>query len=101
MQSFLFAQTQAPAQSTAEDRSTAFRSVQGGNQLQSGEMLLVEAYAAIWILLFGMLFLFWKRQASMGARIENLEAAIIEARKNQGQGGSAKQAQLPPKKEEE
>lgn len=84
MNTHLFA-AQATTQN-ADDRATAFRSVQGGNQMQSGEMLLVEAYAAIWILLFLMLFLFWRRQAGMNQRIDSLEQAIAEARKAQTKG---------------
>lgn len=86
MNTMLFA---AQTTQSSDDRSTAFRSVQGGTQLQSGEMLLVEAYAAIWVLLFIMLYLFWRRQAGMNQRIENLEKAIAGARKDQKDSSKA------------
>ena len=70
----------APGTPTSDDRSTAFRSVQGGNVLQSGERLLVEAYAAIWLLLFAMLFLSWRRQKRMDRRIDSLEQAVARVR---------------------
>jgi CcmD family protein len=66
---------------TAEDRSTSFRPVEGGNQMQSGERLLVEAYAAIWLILFAFLFLSWRRQGAIEKRIRSLEDALDKARK--------------------
>jgi CcmD family protein len=83
----LFAQAQpvpstAPvAPTTSEQRSTAFRSVQGGESMQSGEKLLVEAYAVIWVLVFGMLLFSWRRQKKMDERIADLEKAVIAARR--------------------
>lgn len=48
--------------------------------MQSGERLLVEAYAAIWIVLFAMVILSWRRQQRIEGRIAGLEAAIAKAR---------------------
>jgi hypothetical protein len=74
--------------SSADDRSTAFRPVEGGNELQSGETLLVEAYAAIWIILFAMVLLSWRRQRGLDDRMGALSAAIDKARrKERGEGG--------------
>jgi CcmD family protein len=82
--------TSAPATTTAQstdDRSTSFRPVEGGNELQSGEKLLVEAYAAIWIILFAMVLLSWRRQKSLDDRMGTLSAAIDKARrKERGEG---------------
>jgi len=84
---FLFAQAQpvpsaAPTTpTTSEQRSTAFRSVQGGESMQSGEKLLVEAYAVIWVLVFGMLLFSWRRQKKMDERIAGLEQAVTAARR--------------------
>jgi hypothetical protein len=64
----------------AEERSTAFRPVQGGPQLQSGEKLLVEAYAAIWIILLALVLLSWRRQRRLDERMVSLAAAIEKAR---------------------
>jgi CcmD family protein len=65
---------------TAEDRSTAFRAVQGGNEMQSGEKLLVEAYAVIWLVLFGLVLLSWRRQRKIDDRVSSLEGALAAAR---------------------
>jgi CcmD family protein len=60
--------------------------VEGGSELQSGEKLLVEAYAAIWIILFALVLLSWRRQRGLDERMTQLEGAIEKARK-----GSAKE----------
>lgn len=71
----------APTVTTsADDRSTAFRAVQGGGELQSGEKLLVEAYAAIWVILFVMILLSWRRQRGIDERLAVLSTAIDKAR---------------------
>ena len=79
-----------PATTTpsAGDRSTTFRPVEGGTELQSGEKLLVEAYAAIWIVLFALVLLSWRRQRQLDARISGLEGALAEARKAEPKGGA-------------
>ncbi|AUX41867.1 CcmD family protein [Sorangium cellulosum] len=90
---FAHAALQQPATPTtagaaADDRAQAFRAVQGGNELQSGEKLLVEAYAAIWLIIFGLVFLSWRRQKQIDRRIDALEAAVQKARAGSGQGTS-------------
>jgi hypothetical protein len=67
-------------QKSVEDRSTTFRPVQGGPEMQSGERLLVEAYAAIWIILFALILLGWRRQKRIDARLAGLELAVAQAR---------------------
>jgi hypothetical protein len=85
----------APAQGTpnapnaSDGRSTSFRAVEGGNEMQSGEMLLVEAYAAIWTLLFVMLLLWWRRQRQIDSRITVLEQAVAKARAEGAVGGAS------------
>jgi hypothetical protein len=88
--SFARASFQADAPKTVDDRSTTFRPVQGGEQMQSGERLLVEAYAAIWIVLFALLLLGWRRQRKIDARVASLELALAQAR-----------AEVPAKKQAE
>lgn len=78
--------TAASAPSTPEERATSFQPVEGGNDLQSGERLLVEAYSAIWLLLFGFLWLSWRRQRRIDQRIEALERALASAREKRSQG---------------
>ena len=60
------------------DRSTAFEAVEGGEQ-HSGAVLLVEAYAAIWVFLLGFVFLQWVKQAKLHARLDDLERVIDRA----------------------
>jgi CcmD family protein len=86
--------TSAPAPTTttgqaADDRSTSFRPVQGGNELQSGEKLLVEAYAAIWLILFALVLFSWRRQRRLDDRMGALSAAIDKARKKERGEGEA------------
>ena len=78
--SFARALFQADVPRTVEDRSTTFRPVQGGDQMQSGEHLLVEAYAAIWVVLFALILLGWRRQRRIDARVAGLEVALAAAR---------------------
>lgn len=65
---------------TTDDRSQSFKPVTGGPELASGEKLLVEAYAAIWIILFALVLLSWRRQRGIEARVAHLEDAIQKAR---------------------
>ncbi len=75
----------APTATGAEDRpNTAFRPVEGGSELQSGEKLLVEAYAAVWLILFGLVLLSWRRQKRLDERMGALSAAIEKARAKEG-----------------
>jgi CcmD family protein len=78
----------AEAPSTPDERATSFQAVEGGSELQSGERLLVEAYSAIWLLLLGFLWLSWRRQRRIDARIDLLERAIDEARQKHPKGAS-------------
>lgn len=71
-------QPQAPA---PDDRATEFKAIEGGESY-SGNTLLVEAYAAIWLLLFAWIWLLWRKQAALGARLDGLEAAIDRAAAN-------------------
>jgi hypothetical protein len=70
----------APTGTTSDDRSTSFRPVEGGTEMQSGEKLLVEAYAAIWVILFALVLLSWRRQRGIDDRMATLAAAIEKAR---------------------
>jgi len=62
-------------------RGTEFRAVEGGAEVMSGETLLVEAYAALWIILFAFIFVSWRRQSRIDARVGELERLVA-----QGQG---------------
>jgi CcmD family protein len=66
-----------------DDRATEFRPVSGA-QLQSGEKLLVEAYAAIWLIVFAFVLFSWRRLGRIDARIDALEGAVARARSKDG-----------------
>ncbi len=79
-------QTQPPAPSAsptpdspADGRASEFHAVQGGPEMRSGEQLLVEAYALIWLFLLAWLVVVWRKQNVIGARLRDLEAAIARA----------------------
>jgi CcmD family protein len=65
---------------TPDDRGQTFKPVEGASQMQSGEKLLVEAYAAIWLILFVAVLLSWRRQRQLEARVGTLEIALEKAR---------------------
>lgn len=69
---------------TADDRGATFRAVEGGNQMQSGEKLLVEAYAFIWIVILVFVASMFRRQRRLDRRIETLEMALQKARAKSG-----------------
>lgn len=115
---YVFAQPSpvGSAAETPDDRATAFRPVEGGTQMQSGEKLLVEAYAAIWLIAFAFILLSWRRQRHIDRRIANLEGALQKARgagepdglhaRDEGAAGApergpARGAELPVKGAEE
>jgi CcmD family protein len=79
----VFAQPAPPgsAAPSVDDRSTAFRPVEGGSQMQSGERLVVEAYAAIWLIVFAFVLFSWRRQRHIDQRVTNLEGALQNARR--------------------
>jgi hypothetical protein len=68
-------------------RSTEFVAVQGGGETTSAASLLIAAYLLMWGLLFAFVFLSWRRQARVEARIAELEKAIAAG----GGDGSARQ----------
>jgi CcmD family protein len=71
--------TTAPVASAPEDRSTTFQPVEGGNEVHSGTTLMVEAYAAIWMIIMLWLVFVWRKQAALHQRVDELEHAIDRA----------------------
>jgi CcmD family protein len=69
-----------------DDRATTFQPTEGGPEQRSGATLLVEAYAIIWTLLMFWLVLLWRKQATLNARLDGLEEAIVKA-SARGPGG--------------
>lgn len=76
-----FVSLQEPAASaTPDDRATEFKPHEGGGEVASGEVLLVEAYAAMWFLAFVLIFLSFRRQKALDRRIDRLQEDISRAR---------------------
>jgi CcmD family protein len=76
----LISELQQP--SAADDRATDFKAVEGDTgEHFSGYTLMVEAYAAIWIVLMGWLLLIWRKQLDLAKRVDGLESAIARAEK--------------------
>jgi CcmD family protein len=63
----------------------------------NGYTLMVEAYAAIWLVLMGWLVFLWRKQADLSRRVQGLEAAISRAEKK----ASTKSSKAPPAAETE
>jgi hypothetical protein len=69
-------QQDAPKPGTPEARSTEFVPVQGGNEGQSAEGLLVAAYLLMWAALIGFVWLTWRRQTRIEERVEALDSRL-------------------------
>jgi len=71
----------APATSAEPgEREQGFKPDKGGDNLQSGELLLIEAYAAIWLVAFGLILLTWRKQRRLSARLDQLQRDIAAER---------------------
>jgi hypothetical protein len=63
----------------ADDRSTEFKAVDGQGEHYNGYTLMVEAYAAIWLIMMVWLVFIWRKATSLTARVDGLERAIARA----------------------
>ena len=63
----------------ADARATEFTAVDANAEHFNGSTLLVEAYAAIWLVLMGWIFLLWRKQANLAVRLDDLERTIDRA----------------------
>jgi CcmD family protein len=68
-----------PSGTTPGDQPTEFAAVDPNAEQYSGSTLVVEAYAAIWIILMAWIFLLWRKQASLAERLDDLERTIDRA----------------------
>jgi hypothetical protein len=68
------------ASATPEDRSQSFRPVEGGGDVASGEVLLVQAYAVMWLLAFGLILGSLRRQRKLDERVSRLQVELDKAR---------------------
>jgi hypothetical protein len=62
------------------DRATTFQPMQGPQaEHYSGEVLLVSAYAILWVILISWIGLVWRKQSALGARLADLERELDKA----------------------
>jgi hypothetical protein len=67
-------------QPTPNDRSTEFQAVQGNAaEHYSGEVLLVTAYAVLWVVIFAWVGLVWRKQRGLDDRLADLERVLDKA----------------------
>jgi hypothetical protein len=94
-----------PTAGSADDRATDFQAVDGATGEQfSGYKLMVEAYAAIWLIMLAWFFFIWRKQADITDRVRGLEAAIDRAEKRMQKdkaGSSSSSKETKAKKEKE
>jgi hypothetical protein len=64
---------------TPGSRATTFQAVQGEHEHYSGEVLLVSAYALVWVAMFAWLALLWRKQNAVDGRLAELEREIAKA----------------------
>jgi hypothetical protein len=68
---------------TPSDRATTFQAVQGnGTEQYSGGVLLVTAYAVLWVVMFAWVALVWRKQRTLDSRLADLEGVIQKAAKD-------------------
>lgn len=67
-----------PTPAVPDDRATEFTAVEGGEHY-SGSTLLVEAYAAIWLIMMVWIFMLWRKSSTLAERLDGLERAIDRA----------------------
>jgi hypothetical protein len=69
-----------PASTSANDRATTFQAVTGAQpEHYSGEVLLVSAYAAVFVILIAWVALIWRKAGAMDDRLTALEREIDKA----------------------
>lgn len=69
-----------------QDRATEFKPVEGQGEHYSGFGLMVEAYAAIWLIMMVWLVFLWRRATNLTARVDGLERAIARAESAKKEG---------------
>jgi CcmD family protein len=80
-QLFAFQETADP-----DARATEFVPHAGGGNVASGEVLLVAAYAVMWLLAFGLIFMSYRRQKALERRIAGLHDDLARARDRSSMG---------------
>jgi CcmD family protein len=68
---------EAEAPKTADDRAASFQAVSGGTQEDvAGGPLMLLAYAAVWLVVFGYVYRINRLQRGVEANVERLERSI-------------------------
>lgn len=68
------------AEKTADDRAASFQAVTGGTQEDvAGGPLMLLAYAAVWVVVFGYVYRINRLQQGVEANVERLERSISRA----------------------
>lgn len=68
-----------------EGGAADFRAYEGGGEQRSGELLLIEAYAAIWLVAFVLVLLSIRRQKQLEQRLDRLQDDLKRAAEQQEQ----------------
>jgi CcmD family protein len=79
-----------PAPQAPDDRATEFTAVDANAERYSGSTLMVEAYAAIWLILMIWIYMLWRKQASLAERLDDLERTIDRAAESAEKKAKAK-----------
>lgn len=74
--------TKTMQEGSPADRSQQFVAVTGGKDTTSADTLLVIAYAAMWLCIFGFVWLTRKKQNRLDGRLDQLEKALARAEKS-------------------
>jgi len=66
-------------EASPESRVTQFVAVSGPNQEStSATTMLVTAYSLFWLLLFGFVWMTWRRQQQLTSRLQQLESQLTK-----------------------
>jgi Na+/glutamate symporter len=77
--------TPSPAPPSAAERAQEFVAVAGGEETTSAVALAVAAYGLMWAILLGFLWLTWRRQAKLDARLTDLNRELERANERRQQ----------------
>jgi hypothetical protein len=57
-----------------------------GLENDSGTILVVEAYAVLWVILFAFIWRTWRSQRTIDQRVDDLSAEVAKARRAKAEG---------------
>lgn len=80
MSEALFLQPAASSSAAPQDRAATYQAVPAGaGEQHNGDNLVVAAYSILWLILMAWLFVMWRKQASLHAKIDDLEKTLDRA----------------------